>query len=353
MSNLHVLYDKFEVSPWLDNLSRELITTGKLQSYIDQGVRGLTSNPSIFEKAFASGDYKEPLEVLLSQGKSKEEAYWQLAVEDIQSACDLLKPVFEASGHDDGYVSLEVTPELAFDAGKTVSQAKDLWARVDRPNLMIKIPATEACLPAITEVLASGINVNVTLIFSLHRYLQVINAFVSGVEKLEDPSLVRSVASFFVSRVDTEVDERVKDPRLNGLAAVAQAKAAYGIFLESFSPYAERWSALEKRGAKAQRVLWASTSTKNPLYPDLKYVEGLLTKNSVNTLPDATIDAILDHAKFEEAQSISSADIEEAHDQLALLQANGINMVEVSAKLEKEGVEKFQEAFRNMLTALN
>jgi transaldolase len=355
MSNIHTLYSSFGVSPWLDNLSRELIESGKLRNLVEQGIRGVTSNPSIFEKAFAEGiHYKEPLAVLKSQGKTTEEAYWTLAIEDIQHACDTLRSVYDDSSKDDGYVSLEVTPEFAQDAQATILQAKDLWARVDRPNLMIKIPATEACLPAITEVIASGINVNVTLIFSLHRYLQVINAYILGLERLSDPSLVRSVGSFFVSRVDSDIDPRLTDHAgLKGLAAVAQARAAYGIFLESFSPHAERWAKLEARGGRPQKALWASTSTKDPSYPDLKYVDGLLAKDSVNTMPDATLNAILEHAEFDSKHELNAEEIELAHEQLAELLYAGIHMQVVSDKLEKEGIEKFQLAFRAMLAALD
>ena len=355
MSNLHVLHDKFGVSPWLDNLSRNLIISGELKKFVDLGIRGVTSNPSIFEKAFKdSTEYIVPIASLKAQGKSSEQIYWQLAVEDIQHSCDLLAQVYKDSGHDDGYVSLEVSPDHARDAAATTKQAKELWKKVNRPNLMIKIPATEECLPAITEVIAAGINVNVTLIFSLHRYLQVINAFISGLERLSDPSVVRSVASFFVSRVDSDIDPRLTAElgALKGVAATAQARAAYGIFLESFNPHAERWSALEARGAKAQRALWASTSTKDPGYPDLKYVDGLLAKDSVNTLPGTTVDAILDHAQFDTQHSLNAEDIELAHEQLAELLSSGINMQEVSNKLEKEGLEKFSEAFRSMLNSI-
>jgi len=353
MTNLHLLHDSFGVSPWLDNLSRDLVQSGKLQEFVSNGVRGLTSNPSIFEKAFSEGSYTEPFQRLKSQNMSTEDAYWQLAIEDIQGACDVLGRVFEESGHDDGYVSLEVSPEKAQDSLGTIEQAKELWSRVNRPNLMIKIPATEACLPAITEVIASGINVNVTLIFSLHRYLQVINAYIQGLERLGNPSSVRSVASFFISRVDSEIDPRLTEHEdLKGVAAVAQARAAYGIFLESFNSQTERWSVLETRGAKPQKALWASTSTKDPNYPDLKYVDGLLAKNSVNTLPNVTIDAILDHADFATKHCITAEEIELAHEQLAELLNAGIHMQDVSDKLEKEGVEKFQQAFRSMLTAL-
>lgn len=353
MTNLHTLYNNFAVSPWLDNLSRELIVSGQLQALVDKGVRGLTSNPSIFEKAFSDGTYyAEPLKQLTDSGKTVEEAYWELAIKDIQDACDILKTTFDESGGNDGFVSLEVSPELARDRGATVTQAKDLWARVNRPNLMIKIPATAECVPAISEVIALGINVNVTLIFSLHRYLQVIAAYFDGLEKLGDPSKVRSVASFFISRVDTEIDPGLEKLQDHGIAAVAQARAAYGIFLESFNINAERWSALERRGAVAQRPLWASTSTKDSSFPDLKYVDGLLAHNTVNTLPNATIDAILDHAQFDDKSLLSPEDIENAHEDLCKLQVAGVDMKAVSEKLEKEGVEKFQQAFRSMLDAL-
>lgn len=354
MSNLHTLNNKFGVSPWLDNLSRDILVSGELQMLVDKGICGVTSNPSIFEKSFSDGThYSEPFKKLTQSGMKIEDAYWQLAIEDIQQACDILSGVYHDSGGNDGFVSLEVSPENARDAKATVAQAQDLWSRVNRPNLMIKIPATEECIPAISQTIALGINVNVTLIFSLHRYLQVITAYMDGLEKLGDPSRVRSVASFFVSRVDSEVDERLKDSRFQGIAAVAQARAAYGIFLESFNENAIRWSELTKKGAVHQRPLWASTSTKNPSFSDLKYVNGLLTNNSVNTLPNSTIEAILDHAQFDKEQQLSAELIEQAHEDLAKLHIQGIDMKDVSAKLENEGVEKFQTAFKNMLVALS
>ena len=354
MTNLHTLHNTFGVSPWLDNLSRDMIQDGTLQNYINQGIRGVTSNPSIFEKAFRDGQlYKEPYQSLKTHGLSTEEAYWELAIEDIQNTCDHMLPVFTESNGNDGFVSLEVSPEFAHDRTATTNQARELWQRVGRRNLMIKIPATMECLGSITDVIASGINVNVTLIFSLHRYLQVINAYMGGLEKLGDPSSVRSVASFFISRVDSEIDPRLNEhTELQGLAAIAQARAAYGIFLESFNSNAERWSSLEMRGAKPQRTLWASTSTKNPAYPDLKYVDGLLTNNSVNTLPDATIAAILDHADFESKTGLQPTDIESAHETLNTLTNASIDLQGVANKLESEGVSKFQEAFQNMLSAL-
>ncbi len=356
MTNLHNLYNTFHVSPWLDNLSRDLIQSGSLQTYVDQGVRGVTSNPSIFEHAFGSTDtYDQALADLRSQGNGTEESYWQLAVEDIQAACDVLRAAYDASNKEDGYVSLEVSPNFAQDCDATVLQAQELWTRVNRPNLMIKIPATEACIPAITICIAQGMNINVTLIFSLSRYLKVINAYMAGLEKCVEPSSVHSVASFFISRVDSEVDARLIElgrEDLKGTAAVAQALAAYGIFLESFNPLAERWARLAARGALIQRPLWASTSTKDPSYPDLKYVEGLLTPDSVNTLPDATIAGIIDHAQLDNLSAIDASDIQSAHDQLTMLASCGIDMNAVAEKIEYEGVEKFQKAFETMLSAL-
>lgn len=355
MTNLQSLYESYGVSPWLDNLSRDLIESGQLQAYIDKGIRGVTSNPSIFQKSFSEGEYyREPLTRLKAEGKSTEEAYWHLAIEDIQKACDLLRPVYDASDGNDGFVSLEVSPTLARDGAKTTTQAKHLWKIVNRPNLMIKIPATEECLASISDVLAAGINVNVTLIFSLHRYLQVITAYMDGLEKATDPSRIRSVASFFVSRVDSEVDGRLQNNEtLLGKAAVAQARAAYGIYLESFNDTSVRWSKLIDKGARPQRALWASTSTKNPDYPDLKYVSGLLARNSVNTLPDATVGAILDHGKFELSDALTPEHIEQAHTELEELRLANIDMPEVSTKLETEGIQKFQDAFADMLQSLD
>lgn len=354
MSNLHTLHDNFAVSPWLDNVSRDLIVSGELKRYVEQGIRGVTSNPSIFEKAFKEGQlYRDPLASLKSQGKSAEESYWELAIEDIQSACDILRPVFDESGGNDGFVSIEVSPSLARDTEKTTKQAKDLWNLVNRPNVMIKIPASEECIQSIADVIASGINVNVTLIFSLSRYLKVITAYIDGLERLPDPSHVRSVASFFISRVDAEVDARLDTQKeLQGIAAIAQARAAYGIFLESFNTNADRWARLVEKGAKQQRPLWASTSTKNPDYPDLMYVGGLLAHNTVNTLPDATVNAVIDHGTFTDKTMISAEDIEQAHEQLATLKVAGIDMQDVSDKLEKEGIQKFQDAFTSMLASL-
>lgn len=357
MTNLQTFFHDFKVSPWLDNISRDLINSGRLAELRDLGVRGVTSNPSIFENAFKSGtSYDSALNDARSRGLSTQDAYWEMAISDIQTACDIMFPVYESSNREDGYVSLEVSPELAHDCDATVLQAEQLWSRVNRPNLMVKIPATEDSLPAISICIAKGMNINVTLIFSLPRYLKVIAAYMAGIEQLDDPSIVRSVASFFISRVDSDVDNRLKALNredMKGQAAVAQARVAYGIFLEAFNPLAERWEKLAAKGAAVQRPLWASTSTKDPSYPDLKYVSGLLSAHSVNTLPDATIDAILDHGVFDYTQSISIETIEESHEVITHLETAGVNMAEVAKELEDQGVEKFQAAFQSMLIALD
>jgi transaldolase len=359
MNNLQNLSDSFQQSPWLDNLSRDILKNGHLLELVQKGVRGVTSNPTIFEHAFVhsdayDGDYKQ----LKEEGRTTEAAYWELAIADIRKAADLLYDVYQSSDGSDGYVSLEVSPEYARDVQKTLDQARDLWKRVDRRNLMIKVPATEECVPAIGQLLSEGINVNVTLIFSLKRYLQVINAYMDGLERNDnDVTGVRGVASFFVSRVDTEIDARLdaigsdEAKGLKGKAAVAQAQAAYGLFLEAFNSLAERWERLEERGAHAQRPLWASTSTKNPDYPDLLYVTNLVASNTVNTLPDQTIEAILDHGEITE-MAITSEAILAAHDTLSALTKVGIDLNDVSKVLEDQGVEKFQASFKTLLEAL-
>jgi transaldolase len=354
MSNIKKLYTDYAVSPWLDNISRDYILDGTLARYISQGIRGVTSNPSIFEKAFSESEsYKVPIQSLKDQGLGTEDIYWKLAIEDIQGACDILLPLYTASNGNDGFVSVEVSPEYARDAEATTKQAHDIWGKVSRPNVMIKIPATKECLTSIRDVVASGIHVNVTLIFSLHRYLQVIHAYMDGLEKCGDPAKVRSVASFFISRVDSLVDTLVHEKEeLLGTAAVAQAQVAYGIFLESFSPHSERWVKLARAGAHIQRPLWASTSTKNPHYDPLKYVSSLLARDTVNTLPDQTITSIESDFNTSTVRAVSVEDIQLAHDALDALKAHGVDMTQVSTQLENEGVTKFQDAFRSMLRAI-
>jgi len=361
MIDLHALHNSFGQSPWLDNLSRHFINDGTIERFIKHGVRGVTSNPTIFEKALTDGDTYD--EAIKASGLTKEHAetlYWELAVEDIQHTADLLKPVFDESNHEDGYVSLEVSPELAQDATSTVTQARYLWHIIDRPNLMIKVPATEACLPAITELIADGFNLNVTLIFSLERYQQVMDAYMAGLEqRKEDISSIHSVASFFVSRVDTEIDSRLDSmgdsgTKLKGQAGLAQARLAYELFTQVFTPDNSRWSALAARGGNIQRPLWASTSVKNPDYDPLLYVKGLIARNTVNTLPNATLEAIESAPvnSLSNAGGVTPEHIQVAHELVSKLEAVGIHMSEVTALLEKEGVEKFHESFQTLLAAV-
>ncbi|NTW61471.1 transaldolase, partial [Candidatus Saccharibacteria bacterium] len=330
MTHLHSLHNKYDQSPWLDNLSRELVESGRLKKYIDDGVRGLTSNPTILEKAIkSSSDYDQPIKDYASRDLSNEEIFFKLAMQDIRSAAKELEPIWEESGGEDGYVSLEVSPALAEDTDATIKQAKWLWEELNIPNLMIKIPATPAGLPAIKETLASGINVNVTLIFSLARYQDVITAF-KDTHLTGSNNKARSVASFFVSRIDSEVDKRLEAIgstealALRGKAAIAQAIVAYDIFLDRLGKEA----VIDSHGPSVQRLLLASTSTKNPEYDDLLYVSNLLAPLSVNTLPEETISKILDHLP-ETDKSISMIDIDSAHKTLAALKLVGIDMDDV------------------------
>lgn len=351
MTNLQKLHEKFDQSPWLDNLSRDLLDSGKLQSYIDQGVRGLTSNPTILENAIThSTAYDGQIKTLALQGLSTEEIYWKLVEDDIRAAADMLRPVYDESDGEDGFVSLEVSPTLAADTVETIAQAKRLWAEVNRPNLMIKIPATDACIPAIKALLAEGMNINVTLIFSLDHYSRVVDAHRATHGALSG-NIARSVASFFISRVDTEVDKRLEAIgtqdalNLRGQAAVAQAHLAYEIFEQNFGD-------LEPHSPAIQRLLWASTSAKNPAYEDLIYVRYLAAPATVNTMPEATLDMVNDHLA-EDTRAILPIDIEHAHDVLNRIAAVGVDMDDVTAVLEAEGVQKFQNSFGSLLAAIN
>ena len=362
MTNLQKLHSEFNQSPWLDNLSRHFLDNGTIKNYIDNGVRGVTSNPTIFEKALAdSTAYDQAIEASGLHQTDAETLYWQLAVADIQATADLLRPTFDTSNSQDGFVSLEVSPELSHDAEATVTEARDLHQRINRPNLMIKVPATKACLPAITQLISEGFNVNVTLIFSLERYREVVDAYMTGLEQRTDSlEQVHSVASFFVSRVDTEVDARLnalgsdEAQALTGKAAVAQARQAYQAFTELFSVDDARWSALASRGANVQRPLWASTSTKNPAYDPLLYVTNLVAPNTVNTLPNATLDAITQAPAdtFNTERGITPDTIWASGELLARLENIGINMAEVTELLEQQGVQKFHESFQTMITSL-
>jgi transaldolase len=359
-SRLHSLYAEQGQSPWLDNLKRGYITSGALAALRDRGVRGLTSNPSIFQKAIqGSSDYDEQFIDLVEAGGSIGDDYWALVIHDIHGACDVFEQVYEESDGVDGYVSVEVDPGLAHDGAGTETAARDLHLRIDRRNLMVKIPATAQGLAPIEEMIAEGRNINVTLIFGLDRYAAVMEAYLHGLERYaDDPaadlSQVASVASFFISRVDTEVDRRLETVGsdaaldLRGKAAVAQAKLAYELFVDTFS--GPRWDALAARGARVQRPLWASTSTKNPAFADTLYVDELIGPHTVNTLPDNTLEAFDDHGTL--ARRID-AGVDEARVVWAGLEAVGVDMDDVAAQLEREGVSSFAKAFEELIAALD
>lgn len=359
MGRLHDLHEQFDQSPWLDNLKRGWITSGELARWVERGVRGLTSNPTIFQKAIAdSADYDEQFGDLVAGGRSVEDSYWELVTHDITDALAILGPVHEASGGVDGKVSVEVDPGLAHDTAGTEAAARHLWAAIDRPNLLVKIPATEAGLPAIEACVASGISINVTLLFSLSRYEQVMEAYLRGVEALVgaggDPANVHSVASFFVSRVDSNVDARLdaigtpEAVAMRGKAAVANARLAYQAHVAAFS--GPRWDALAAAGARPQRPLWASTSTKDPSYPDTLYVDTLIGPGTVNTLPDATLEAFDDHGTL--ARTID-ADPDDPRAVVAGLHELGIDLEDVAATLEAEGVASFEKSFDDLLGTLS
>jgi transaldolase len=351
------LYREQGQSPWIDNLTRPAVTAGGLQQLVETGIRGVTSNPTIFQKAMTgSAAYDEQFRSLIARD-SVEAAFWDMAIEDVTGACAVLRPVHDESAGTDGFVSLEVSPALANDTDKTVEAARALHQRIDLPNLLVKIPATEAGVPAIQKMISEGRNINVTLIFSLERYGEVIEAYLSGLEALAaaggDVSTAHSVASFFVSRVDTEVDRRLgaiggSATDLSGKAAVAQARLAYELFLERFQ--GSRWDALKAAGAHPQRPLWASTSTKNAAYPDLLYVDNLIGPDTVNTMPDATTDAFLDHGQL--ARTVDT-DLDGAKSELERLAEAGVDMADVSRVLEEEGVASFLKSWDELLQALS
>lgn len=356
MTRLHDLYTQGAQSPWLDNLRRDWIDNGELAGWIDKGVRGVTSNPAIFQKAFTVTDaYDSQFSELLASGRTVEDAYWDLVVDDIKAAADLLATVHSAAGGEDGHVSVEVAPGLARDATSTLAAARDLHSRVSRPNLYVKIPGTVEGLDAIRDAISDGINVNVTLLFSLERYDKVIDAYMSGLEAIDGPLDGHSgVASFFVSRVDNEVDRLLEEigteeaRSLRGRAAVANAQLAYGLFCERFDT--ERWSALSQRGARAQRPLWASTSTKNPSYPTTIYVDTLIAPRTVNTMPEATLTA------FEDGGTVArtaDADLDGARRVLDDLARVGVDLDDVTARLEREGIDAFVHAFNDLLSTLS
>ncbi len=354
MTKAHELHNLGQ-SIWLDYIRREYIDNGGLQQVVDNGVRGVTSNPAIFEKAIAgSDDYDDQMRDLIAEGKSIDDIYEALVIQDIQRAADVLRPVYDESNAADGYISLEVRPNLANDTDGTVEEARRLFKAVDRPNLMIKVPATQAGLPAITTLIGEGINVNVTLMFSLQQYDDVAEAYIKGLETLDanGGNLARtaSVASFFVSRMDVMVDEMLEakgNTNLPGKAGIANARVAYTHFCKAFS--GNRWDALAAKGAMVQRPLWASTGVKNPAYPDTLYVDGLVAEHTVNTVPPDTLDALLNHAQVKIMTTCNAALDQKVLDQLV---GEGINYDDVTAKLLEEGIAKFIKPFDKLMASI-
>ena len=358
---LHELSNVQGQSPWVDNLKRSYLSDGTLAGLVARGVRGVTSNPSIFQKAIAgSHDYDDAFGALVRAGSSIEDAYWTLVCDDVSNACDILAGVHSASKGVDGYVSLEVSPLLSDDTPATTSAARALHGRVAKANLMVKIPATRAGVPAIHSMIAEGRDINVTLIFSLDRYADVMEAYISGLEAFaaggaSDLAGVASVASFFISRVDTEVDrrlEKVGTPEalaLRGMAAISQGVLAYQQYLHAFS--GPRWERLAALGARPQRPLWASTSTKNPAFPDTLYVDTLIGPSTVNTLPENTLEAFADHGTV--TRSVDTLDsIVRAQRVWTALSTVGVDMSDVAATLEAEGVSAFVKSFDELLATL-
>jgi len=356
MTRLQKLAERGQ-SIWIDNLSRELVHTGGLERLIDEdSVTGVTSNPTIFQKAISQGeDYDDQLRELLARTDDVREIFFKLAEDDVRDACDVLRPVWDRTHGGDGYVSIEVDPWLAQDTAGTFAQAMDLHEAVDRPNAFVKIPATLAGLPAIEDCIAKGRSINITLIFSLDRYDAVVEAYLRGLERLiangGDPSKVASVASFFVSRVDTETDRRLEElgnKTLQGKLGIANARIAYRHFQEAFT--GSRWEALAGAGASKQKPLWASTSTKNPAYRDVLYVEELIGPDTVNTMPPETVEAFQDHGEVRGDTILEGVD--EAERLLEELRAAGVDYDEVVETLEDEGVRKFTDSFDELLDGI-
>ena len=355
-SRLHEL-STHGVSVWIDTLSRELLETGELARLLkEDAVVGVTSNPTIFEKALSAGDwYDDQLrEILGDEDEAPKEIFVDLAIEDVRRGCDLLRRVWEDTGRVDGYVSLEVDPALAYDRERSYAEAMRFHDLVDRPNLFVKIPGTEPGLGAIEDCIAAGRSINVTLIFSLERHSEVIEAYIGGLERLVagggDPAPVASVASFFVSRVDTEADRRLGElgrEDLQGKLAIANAKLAYQQYLKAFS--GDRWEALAAEGATPQRCLWASTSTKNPAYRDVLYVEELIGPDTVNTMPLETVAAFQDHGAVRDTLTEG---VDEAHELVEALAEAGVDYDDVVATLEREGVEKFADSLQQVLDGI-
>ena len=359
MNRLEALHDA-GVSIWLDTLSRELLDSGDFARLIaDCAVTGATSNPTIFAKAITgSNRYDDQLRAAVASGmREPQQLFFELALEDIRRAADLLRPTYDDSGGRDGFVSLECTPDLADDTEGTIEQALELWRRLDRPNVMIKVPATESGIPAIEELTASGVNVNVTLLFSVARYEQVIDAYMSGLERrlaAGDPvDAIASVASFFVSRVDSKADALLpNDSNVRGRIAIANARRAYAHYLDRFSEDPcladDRWLTLRDPGARPQRPLWASTGTKDPTYSDVLYVEKLITPDAVNTMPEATLRAFADHGDLSHPLGIAGA----SSATLRQARGAGIDLDAITAELEREGVRSFCDSYHDLLACI-
>lgn len=358
MSKLQRLHAEQDQSPWLDNLAREALDNGTLARLVADGIRGVTANPTIVARAIESSDgYDEQFASLTAAGDSIVDAYWQLVTSDVLSACAVLRPVYESANGMDGFVSVEVAPDLAGNTQGTIRAARELHRRIDQPNLLVKIPATTHGVPAIEAMVAEGRNINVTLIFSLSRYAEVIEAYLAGLESLVanggDASNVHGVASFFVSRVDTEVDQRLdahgseSAGALRGRAAVAQAKLAYQLFKERHSD--SRWERLAGYGAHPQLPLWASTSAKNGSHRDTYYVEELIGPQTITTLPEPTIDQFEDHGVV--SRTVDTG-IVEARDVIRRLTELGIDLNDAGLALERQGVEKFRRSYQGVLEAL-
>jgi transaldolase len=357
MNALQRLNAEFDQSPWIDFIDRGLIESGRLADLVRDGIRGLTSNPTIFAKAVASGQYDELIRERIEGGADSREIYEAIAVGDVSDAADVLRGVYEESDGTDGFVSIEVEPELGDDSEGTIRRARQLWEAVSRPNAFVKIPATEAGIPAIESSIAAGINVNVTLMFSVDVYRRVARAYIAGLRRRldagQDVRSVASVASFFVSRVDTKVDKKLAEIgtpsalAARGQAAIANAKMAYEAFGEIFG--GDEFAALRGAGARVQRCLWASTSTKNPDYPDVLYVEGLIGPQTVDTMPIETIEALLDHG---ELRRTLDAGLDEARAALAAVEAEGISMETVTDELIVEGVASFGKSFDELIETI-
>lgn len=354
LQRLHAEQDQ---SPWIDFIDRELIESGKLEKMVEDGIRGLTSNPTIFAKAVASGQYDELVRREIEAGDDARAIYQQIALSDVGDAADILRSVYDSSDGRDGFASIEVEPDLAQDSEATLNRARELWRMLGRPNVFIKIPATEAGIPAIEDAIAEGINVNVTLMFSVDVYRRVARAYLGGLRRRlaagQDVRRVASVASFFVSRVDTKVDKYLNDLgtraalEARGRAAIANAKLAYEAFNQIFG--GDEFAELRAAGGRVQRCLWASTSTKNPDYRDVLYVEELIGPETVNTMPLETIEAFLDHG---EVRRTLDAGVDDARQALREVEASGISMERVTAELLEEGVASFAKSFDELIESI-